>query len=1364
MIAAKHFDPVMGVDIHIIQPPGPVPPLPIPHPFVGMVMDVFDYVPILGATVFVNGIPRACAGTEAKNVPHIPIGGMFVPPPPGNEGEIFMGSSTVLAEDEPLSSLGMPVLSCQSIGMMPPVRKKVKTTSMVLPTSVVLSIPAGMPVLVGGPPTISLMSMGMKAGMAGLGKLNKLKKSSKMMKKMSDKVHDAASKAMKKMGVPPNIQNKVHRGICSVTGHPVDIATGKVFTDFVDFELPGPIPFKWERIYYSCSVLDGSLGYGWHHNYDMALAFDDDRRGMALRTPDGRGIPLPLLNQGEDYFEAKEKLHFFHDEQGYGYRDKDQLIYRFSRQGKGINKILPLTKIENKAGFAIQFAYNPYGYLSSIIDSTGRVLKVHSGPNGRILSIHAPHPLDKNDTFPIIRYEYDPKGDLVAAYDALGHKSTFEYDHHLLTKETDRNGLSFYFEYKKVGKHIRCTRTWGDGGIYNHKLQYNLKGKYTIVTNSLGHFVAHFWNDQGVVHKKVDSEDNVTLREFGSANELLSATDPLGRRTEFVYDDRQNIISVIEPHGAATNYGYTEEDLLASIIDPNGGEWSWGYDEQERMISRKNPEGQGASYTYNEEGLLNGIQLTGGGMLTLEYDDDYNVIRMNGPKQKESTWEYDHLGRCIIAKGANKNTQFRDFDLNGQIQKLREPDGNNRVFTYDSDGNVIHAKDAHHNVQFEYAAMGRIKSRIEGGKKIDFYYNTEQDLIGFQNEKQENYFFERDKSRRIIKEVGFDGITRSYIRDAAGQIKQVVRPGNKITSYQYDQGGRIVEMGYLDGTKEIFCYDLSGNLIEAINDDARVLFTRDALGRVTEEWQNGHLVQSSHGAFGRTSISSTLGADIKIAWSKEGGVESVQAQAQNSWEAQFKRDAGGMELERILPGNITTSYRRDSLGRPLAHSVSQNGKKIRAKRYVWDANDRLTQIIDDLTYGRIDFSHDSIGNLVKATYSNGEEIFRMADETGNLFKNKDKSDSSYGKSGRLLSSKEWIYYYDEEGNLSRKKHKQKGTEWQYRWYGNGMLASVIRPNRDEVSFKYDALGRRIEKTYAGQSTRWLWNGNVPIHEWQESVDQPAFTIDEIGDLIPHQPEGVITWIFEEGSFVPMAKLIQGKQYSIIANHIGTPVEMYDESGQRTWSCELDIYGKVQHCKGGQGACPFRYQGQYEDMETGLYYNRFRYYAPEEGRYVSQDPLRLRGSNPNIYAYVHDTNAWIDVLGLSEIEGLVVAGKAAGPAPLRNPQDVVPDDNGIIKAQSATDDVTGKSVFRTGDDLAEVMNPGNKVHQITSKDLPEGLAIKADGVDVGGTQPKGHLTIYNTKDMTFEEFQSKLDEIETKKIGQVHKKTGKFKCD
>ena len=71
-------------------------------------------------------------------------------------------------------------------------------------------------------------------------------------------------------------------------------------------------------------------------------------------------------------------------------------------------------------------------------------------------------------------------------------------------------------------------------------------------------------------------------------------------------------------------------------------------------------------------------------------------------------------------------------------------------------------------------------------------------------------------------------------------------------------------------------------------------------------------------------------------------------------------------------------------------------------------------------------------------------------------------------------------------------------------------------------------------------------------------------------------------------------------------------------------------------QGEVGLVPFLYQGQYLDTETGLAYNRFRYYSPETGAYISQDPIRLEAGQTNLYAYVHDVNAWVDPLGLAKV--------------------------------------------------------------------------------------------------------------------------------
>ena len=98
-----------------------------------------------------------------------------------------------------------------------------------------------------------------------------------------------------------------------------------------------------------------------------------------------------------------------------------------------------------------------------------------------------------------------------------------------------------------------------------------------------------------------------------------------------------------------------------------------------------------------------------------------------------------------------------------------------------------------------------------------------------------------------------------------------------------------------------------------------------------------------------------------------------------------------------------------------------------------------------------------------------------------------------------------------------------------------------------------------------------------------------------------------------------------------------------------WARELDLYGNA--IAGDSSFIPFLYQGQYYDEEIGLAYNRFRYYSPESGTYISQDPIRLAGNNPNFYGYTFDSNTEVDVWGLNILDDILanpasVWGKSA----------------------------------------------------------------------------------------------------------------------
>ncbi|MCV9933722.1 RHS repeat-associated core domain-containing protein [Flavobacterium sp. LS1R47] len=147
---------------------------------------------------------------------------------------------------------------------------------------------------------------------------------------------------------------------------------------------------------------------------------------------------------------------------------------------------------------------------------------------------------------------------------------------------------------------------------------------------------------------------------------------------------------------------------------------------------------------------------------------------------------------------------------------------------------------------------------------------------------------------------------------------------------------------------------------------------------------------------------------------------------------------------------------------------------------------------------------------------------------------------------------------------------------------------------------------------------------------------------------PEPIENLITWVYEEGNFVPSAKIIGEEKFSIVNDYIGRPVQVYSEAGELVWETDYDIYGGLKDLKGDRGFMPYRQAGQYKDVETNLYYNRFRYYNSDTGMYLNQDPIGIEGSNPNFYAYVHDSNSWVDIFGLDPGKAIINQFKNGHP--------------------------------------------------------------------------------------------------------------------
>nr|WP_106781358.1 RHS repeat-associated core domain-containing protein [Lysinibacillus timonensis] len=329
----------------------------------------------------------------------------------------------------------------------------------------------------------------------------------------------------------------------------------------------------------------------------------------------------------------------------------------------------------------------------------------------------------------------------------------------------------------------------------------------------------------------------------------------------------------------------------------------------------------------------------------------------------------------------------------------------------------------------------------------------------------------------------------------------------------------------------------------------------------------------------------------------------------------------GQEIERILPGDVISKWQYDITGIPAQHRVKSENRDTRRRVYNWDVNHRLRSMVNELTGVKVTYGYDEFSNLVWANQdSQFDFLYRSVDEVGNLYETREKSDRVYGPGSRLLETKDAKFSYDEEGNLI-KKVENNGDTWKYEYYGNGMMSKVIRPDLTEITFKYDTLGRRVEKSSVEKTMRFVWDGNTILHEF-----------DSQNDSAEPESNNLVTWVFNDG-FVPSAKITSKGHYSIISDYLGTPVEAYDYEGNKVWSAELDVYGRVKEYSGEQDFIPFRYQGQYDDVEIGLYYNRFRYYDPEQGNYTQIDPIGLAGNNPTMYGYVQNPSFEIDPFGL-----------------------------------------------------------------------------------------------------------------------------------
>jgi RHS repeat-associated protein len=235
------------------------------------------------------------------------------------------------------------------------------------------------------------------------------------------------------------------------------------------------------------------------------------------------------------------------------------------------------------------------------------------------------------------------------------------------------------------------------------------------------------------------------------------------------------------------------------------------------------------------------------------------------------------------------------------------------------------------------------------------------------------------------------------------------------------------------------------------------------------------------------------------------------------------------------------------------------------------------------------------------------------------------------------------YQHDRRGRIvvrQRLRDSRKPDTWRYQWDAEDHLTAVTTPDGITWRYLYDPLGRRIAKQrldadgQVAEETRFTWDGPVLA----EQVTTLAVTAPP-GSQAGH----VVTWDYQPDTFTPLTQTehlrrapqdeVDHRFYAMITDLIGTPAELISRDGVLAGYQQRTLWGTTLWHPAG-ASTPLRFPGQYADPETGLHYNRHRYYDPATGRYLSPDPLGLAPA-PNPYAYVSNPTGHTDPLGLAD---------------------------------------------------------------------------------------------------------------------------------
>jgi len=1010
-------------------------------------------------------------------------------------------------------------------------------------------------------------------------------------------------------------------------GCPVSMVTGEELLTLTDGTLDGLLPFDFTRLYRtSAAELNVGLGFGWSHSLshrleivgDDVIWIDHENR----RTP----FPLPSTERPAIHNSLSRAAIFLGDAPEELILAQAGDVPRFYHFING-----RLSAISDAYDNRLHLTHDYHGRLERVDNGAGRALLLRYDRRHLIAIDYqrfTPAPTVAQGWVTeqtLVRYSYDEHQQLIEATNAAEESERYRYDEqHVILQRQLAGGASFFWAWEKSGKAARCIRHWASFGQMDAQYVWDDQGSVTV-KNLDGSEEVYVHDDRARLVRKVELDGGEHLKSYDDQGRLIAEQDPLGAVTEYHYDDAGRLVALIPPEDAPTAYEYRNGFLHARFRGK--AEWKYLRNAQGDVTEATDPDGHATHYRYDAQGRLLSIRYPDHSRHLFVWNALGQLVEETLPGGGTRKFSYDALGRRITQEDEHGAVTHSQWDAVGRLIHSTSPSGATCAYSYNAYGTLTSATDELGQVtRYEYVEdLHLVSRRINpDGSQLRYRYDNAQLLLTeIENESGEKYLLDYTANGLIRQETGFDGLRTAYAYDLNGHLLEKTEFGEDgsqlVTGYQRDAAGRLQVKTLPDGTSVAYHYDSLGRLT-SVDDghDHPLEFEYDRQDRLITEHQSWGTLRYGYDACGQLNRLRLPDNSVLDYHHAAGG--ALTGIDLNGARLTAHHVVGGREQQR-QQGLLLSDYAYDDQGRLTAHAIGKPQQPLYRRDYSYSANGNL-ELISDTRHGRRSYQYDPQNRLTRVNHARDDDPETFAhDPAANLFM-QDRVGKPSVKGNRLLMQGDRHYDYDAFGNLIRER---RGTAQKlvtaYRYDCQHRLIGLKRPDGQTASYRYDAFGRRIAKTVDGHTTEFFWQGDNLVAESSKNHYR--------------------SYLYEPGSFRPLA-MLDGKgprkacPFYYQLDHLGTPQELTDFSGEIVWSAKYNAYGKVsrlQHGGGEQLEQPLRFQGQYFDAESGLHYNRHRYYNPDVGRYLTPDPIKLAGGLIQ-YQYTPNPTGWVDPLGLS----------------------------------------------------------------------------------------------------------------------------------